>query len=101
MTQQDAVLKLFLEGKKLDPENAQLLTGARRLSGVVKNLEYLDFVFDRETVKHETRFHTKGFHTRYWLNRNATKPELIAAWEDKLEVKRGFIKWLKRVTLRS
>lgn len=92
MTQQDAILKLFLEGRKLDPKTAQDLTGSMRLGGVVKNLEKLDFVFDRETVKHETRFKTKGCHTRYWLNRIATKEELCAAWEDKLGVKHGVLK---------
>lgn len=89
MTQQDAVLKLFLEGYRLDMDNARELTGTRRLSGVVKNLEYLNFVFDRESVKHETRFKTKGSHTRYWLNREATSSMLIKDWENRLNVLRG------------
>jgi len=77
MTQQQALLNLFKEGKTLNLTSAFKLTGCHKLSTRVSDFKKLGYVFKVKLVKFITKYQTSGYYFDYSLNKSKTPKHLL------------------------
>lgn len=77
MTQKQAILTAFKEGKTLNILSAFKLTGSMKLSTRVSEYKKLGYVFKSELVFFKTKYKTRGKYMNYTLDLKKTKKSLI------------------------
>lgn len=77
MTQKQAILNLYKEGKTLNWLTAFRLTGTSKLS--TRTAEFIDigYVFKKERVKFKTKYKTSGYYCNYTLDFKKTPKQLL------------------------
>lgn len=77
MTQSQALLTLFKEGKTLNLLTAFKLTGTMKLSTRCSEWAQLGMVFEKEKVVFKTKYKTTGYYYNYTLNLKKTPKRLL------------------------
>lgn len=78
MTQQQALLDLFKQGKTLNLTSAFKLTGCHKLSTRISDtFEPMGYKFKKEKVVFRTKYQTKGYYYNYTLNLKKTPKRLL------------------------
>jgi hypothetical protein len=77
MTQKQALLDLFKQGKTLNLISAFKLTGCMKLSSRISDFKKLGYSFVVKKVNFLTKYQTHGYYFDYRLNKSKTPKHLL------------------------